>query len=258
MQTNTPNLERPMLRMGSVAFLAGIVIAIVSTYIHSDSEDLMDNPVVFAVYAEDELWIASHIGQFAGGMLIFAGGFVALHRLLVKSESGIASALAWFGLVAAILVASTFTILQAVDGIALKVAVDTWYAIPPSPSAPSSAADGGEEEEEEEKAIAFRVAEGIRWTEWGVQAHYRMLQGTVAIIFGIAIAKSAVLSKWIGAVGIVAGVVTIAAGVVVAYVGFSSVRDPVVSVSTFTLYPWVLILGIFMWRKTMAKKIISR
>ena len=245
MQTNTSNLERPMLRMGSVAFIAGVVIAIVSTYIHSDSEDLMDNPVVFAVYAEDELWIASHIGQFAGGMLIFAGGFVALHRLLVKSESDIASALAWFGLVAAILVASTFTILQAVDGIALKVAVDTWYAIPTS-------ADS------EEKAIAFRVAEGIRWTEWGVQAYYRMLQGAVALIFGVAIAKSALLGRWIGAVGIVAGAVTIAAGVVVAYVGFSSVRDPVVNASNFTLYPWIVILGIFMWRKTRVKKMISR
>ncbi|MDQ3853349.1 MAG: DUF4386 family protein [Thermoproteota archaeon] len=249
MKTNSTStdLERSMLRMGSVAFLAGLVIAIVSTYIHSDSEDLMDNQVVFAVYAEDDLWIASHIGQFVGGMLIFAGGFVALHRLLAKSESGTASALAWFGLVAAILVASTFTILQAVDGIALKVAVDTWYAIPSTTT-----------ESEEEKAIAFRVAEGLRWTEWGVQAYYRMLQGAVAIIFGVAIAKSALLARWIGAVGIAAGIVTIAAGVVVAYVGFSSVRDPVVNASNFTLYPWVVILGIFMWRKTMAKKMISR
>ena len=255
MQTNsTHDLERPMLRMGSVAFLAGLAIAIVSTFVfHPASEDLMDNPVVFAVYAEDDLWIASHIGQFAGILLIFAGGFVALYRLLARSESGTALALAWFGLVATIITASTFTILQAVDGIALKIAVDTWYAIPPSSSS-TSAAEGGEGE----KAIAFRVAEGIRWTEWGVQAYYRMLQGTVAIIFGIAIAKSALLSRWIGAVGIFAGVVTIAAGVVVAYVGFSSVRDPVVNVSTFTLYPWILILGIFMWRKTMAKKMISR
>ena len=237
-----------MLRMGSVAFIAGIVIAIVSTYIHSDSEDLMDNPVVFAVYAEDDLWIASHIGQFVGGMLIFAGGFVALHRLLVKSESGTtASALAWFGLVAAILVASTFTILQAVDGIALKIAVDTWYAIPPTTT-----------ESEEEKAMYFRVAEGLRWTEWGIQAYYRMLQGAVALIFGVAILKSALLARWIGAVGIAAGVVTIAAGIIVAYVGFSSVRDPVVNASNFTLYPWVVILGIFMWRKTIAKKMISR
>jgi hypothetical protein len=190
---------------------------------------------------------ASHIGQFAGILLIFAGGFVALFRLLARSESSTASALAWFGLVAAIISASTFTILQAVDGIALKIAVNTWYAIPPS------SADAGEE-----KAIAFRVAEGLRWTEWGLQAYYRMLQGAVALIFGVAIVKSALLSRWIGAVEIAAGVVTIAAGVVVAYVGFSSVRDPVADLSTLILYPWVVILGIFMWRKTMAKKLISR
>ena len=95
MQQNTPDLERPMLRMGSVAFLAGLVIAVVSTIVfHPTGEDLMNNPVIFAVYAEDDLWIASHIGQFAGILLIFAGGFVALFRLLARSESGTASALA--------------------------------------------------------------------------------------------------------------------------------------------------------------------
>src|SRR5919106_7036697 len=251
MVASTAELERPMLRMGSIAFFAGLAIAVGSTFgFHptGTGEELMNNPFIFGVYAEDPLWIASHIGQFAGILLIFAGGFVALHRLLVKSESGAtASALAWFGLVAAILVASTFTILQAVDGIALKIAVDTWYAIPPTTT-----------ESEEEKAMYFRVAEGLRWTEWGIQAYYRMLQGAVALIFGVAILKSALLARWIGAVGIAAGVVTIAAGIIVAYVGFSSVRDPVVNASNFTLYPWVVILGIFMWRKTIAKKMISR
>ena len=243
MQTNNaPNLERPMLRMGSVAFLAGLVIIIVSTLFHASSEDLMDNPVVFAVYAESDTWIAAHIGQFAGVMLVFAGGFVALFRLLVKSESGIASALAWLGLVAAILVASTFTILQAVDGIALKIAVDTWYAIPPI-------ADS------EEKAITFRVAEGIRWTEIGINSYFRILQGTVGIIFGVAIAKSALLSRWIGVVGIFAGAATILAGVIVAYVGFSSVRAPIVDASTVISFAWLVILGIFMWRKTRLKVI---
>jgi hypothetical protein len=51
MQTNTPDLERPMLRMGSVAFLAGIVITIVSTLFHASSEDLTNHSVVFGVYA---------------------------------------------------------------------------------------------------------------------------------------------------------------------------------------------------------------
>src|SRR5215207_6376885 len=101
MQANTPDLERPMLRMGSVAFIAGLVIAVVSTIVfHPTGEDLMDNPVIFAVYAEDDLWIASHIGQFAGIMLIFAGGFVAFHCLLARSEFGPASPLPWFDLVA--------------------------------------------------------------------------------------------------------------------------------------------------------------
>jgi hypothetical protein len=142
--------------------------------------------------------------------------------------------------------ASTFTILQAVDGIALKIAVDTWYAIP-SPSAADS----------EEKAITFRVAEGIRWTEIGINSYNRILQGVVALIFGVAIAKSALLNRWIGAVGIFAGAATVIAGVGVAYVGFAPL--PIVGdVSTFISFAWIAILGIFMWRKTMTKKIISR
>ena len=248
MVASTAELERPMLRMGSVAFLAGIVIFMVSTIgFHAGTRDPMDNPAVFAEYAQSDPWIAAHIGQFAGLMLIYAGGFVALHRLLVKSESGVASALAWFGLVTAIITASTYAILQAVDGIAQKIATSSWYAIPPSSTAGS--------EEEEEKAIAFRVAEGIRWTEIGINSYFRMLQGAVGIIFGVAIAKSALLSRWIGAVGIAVGAVGIAAGVVTAYIGFS---EPVSNIWAVTLYLWIIILGIFMWRKTRVKKMISR
>ena len=85
----------------------------------------------------------------------------------------------------AIITAGAFTILQAADGIALKIAVNTWYAIHPS--------------EQERKAVYLGVAEGLRWTEWGTQAYYRMLSGVVSLIFGVAIVKSVVLSRWIGA-----------------------------------------------------------
>ena len=250
MQENTPTLERPMLRMGSVAFLAGLVIFMVSTIgFHAGTMDPMDNPSVFAAYAQSDPWIAAHIGQFAGIMLIYVGGFVALFRLLSRSDSGttVASALAWFGLAVAIITASTYAILQAVDGVAQKIATSSWYAIPP----PSSTAGGSEEEQ---KAIAFRVAEGIRWTEIGINSYFRMLQGAVGIIFGVAIAKSALLSRWIGAVGIAVGAVSIAAGVVTAYIGFS---EPVSNIWAVTLYLWIIILGIFMWRKTKVK-IITR
>ena len=253
MQTSTtPNLERTMLRLGTVAFLAGIVIFMVSTVLHPSREDPTNHPLVFTEYAEDDLWVASHIGQFAGGMFIFAGGIVALFRLLSRSESNTASALAWLGLVVSIATASALTILQAVDGVALKIAVDTWYAIPSSPS--SSNADS----EEGQQAIAFRVAEGIRWTEIGVNSYFRILQGAVGVIFGVAIAVSAVLSRWIGAVGIFAGIATIVLGVSVAYVGFGTVGSIEDIVSTWTYIAWVVILGIFMWRKTRVKKVITK
>jgi hypothetical protein len=109
----------------------------------------------------------------------------------------------------------------------------------------------------EEKSTGFRIAEGIRWTEIGINSYNRILQGVVAIIFGIAIAKSALLSRWIGGVGIFAGAVTVIAGVGVAYVGFASL--PIVGdVSTFISFAWIATLGIFMWRKTRVKKVISR
>jgi hypothetical protein len=236
-----------ILRMGSIAFIAGIVIFLVSTILHPGGEDPTNHPLVFAEYAEDDLWIASHIGQFAGGMLVFAGGFVALFRLLHKrSESGIASALAWLGLAVTIAAGSSLAVLQAIDGIALKMAVDAWYAAVP-------AGDG------EEGAIAFRVAEGIRWTEIAANSFFRILQGSVGIIFGVAIAVSTTLSRWIGALGIIAGVATVILGVSVAYTGFATVGSIEDTISTWTYLPWVIILGISMWRKTTtAKKIVAK
>jgi hypothetical protein len=235
MRPHISELEHPMLRLGSVAFLAGLVIILVSTMFHPSREDLTNHPVVFTEYAASNTWIAVHIGQFAGVMLVFAGGFVALYRLLAYSESGITVALAWLGLAVAIVTASTFAIIQAVDGIALKRAVDSWVVAPA-----------------EEKAAAFRVAEGIRWIEIGTNSIFRILQGSVAIIFGIAIAKSAVLNRWIGVFGVFAGATAVIAGMGIAYVGFANI--PVVGiVSTVTSFVWLGILGIFMLKKSMTK-----
>jgi hypothetical protein len=230
--------------MGAIAFFAGIIIVVTSSIIHSQGPqpDLMDNPAIFAVYAEHDLWIAAHIGQLAGIMLIYAGGYVALYTFFARSESGTVSVLASLGLAAAIMTAATFSILQAVDGIALKMAVDKWYAAP---------------EGSEEKAIYFGVAEGIRWTEGGVQSIYRILQGAVAIIFGTIIVKSRLFIRWIGVLGIFSGAAAITTGVIVAYVLFSSVRDPIADTETVITFVWLIVLGIFMWRRSMRMQVTS-
>jgi hypothetical protein len=168
--------------------------------------------------------------------MVFAGGFVALYRLLVQSESSMASVLAWIGLAFAIMTASAFAVLQAVDGIAQKMAVDSWVAAP-----------------SEDKAITFRVAEGIRFIEYGTNSIFRILQGTVAVIFGVAIVKSNLLSKWIGGAGVVIGAITIYAGLEVAYLGFGYATTEY-GISMIIYFIWVGILGGFMWKKSMSKE----
>jgi hypothetical protein len=77
----------------------------------------------------------------------------------------------------------------------------------------------------------------------------------VALIFGVAIIPSTLLGKWIGALGIFTGVLTIAAGVEVAYVGFASSMTGLYAISTIVYWIWVGILGVFMWRKNIPKMV---
>jgi len=124
--TTATNLyQRPVLILGSVSFIVGAVIMILSTMIHPSGEDPFNHPRVLAEYANSELWVGIHIGQFVGTMMVFVGGFVAIYRLLANSESSVISLLAWLGFALTIITASTFAILQAVDGVALKFAVDS-------------------------------------------------------------------------------------------------------------------------------------
>jgi hypothetical protein len=235
MNQTQSQFQLPLLRVGSIAFLVGVIIVIVSTATHPSSEDPDNHLLVFAEYASDDSWVAVHIGQFAGVIMVFAGGFVALCRLIVQSESSMASILAWIGLALAIMTASAFAVLQAVDGIALKMAVDSWVAAPP-----------------EEKAITFRVAEGIRLIEYGTNSIFRILQGTVAVIFSVAIIKSKLLSKWICGVGVGVGAVTIYAGLEVAYLGFGGLTT-IIGISMIIYFIWIGILGGLMWKKSMSK-----
>lgn len=213
---------------------------ILSTMIHPSAEDPFNHPLVLAEYAHSELWVGIHIGQFAGTMMVFVGGFVTIYRLLANSESSITSLLGLIGFALAIITASTFAILQAIDGVALKFAVDSWMASP----------------EEEGKETIFRVAEGIRWTEYGVNSVFRLLQGTVAIVFGLAIAKSILFNKWIGVGGVIIGLITLSAGVEVSYSAFAYPNfEGIRGISMIIFLAWVVILGAAMLKKTSTKRI---
>jgi hypothetical protein len=213
---------------------------ILSTMIHPSGEDPFNHPLVLAEYAHSELWVGIHIGQFAGTMMVFVGGFVTIYRLLTNAESSYSSLLGLIGFALTIITASTFAILQAVDGVALKFAVDSWMA----------------SSEEEEKDLNFRVAEGIRWTEYGVNSVFRLLQGTVAIVFGLAIAKSILFNRWIGIGGVIIGLITLLAGVEVSYSAFAYPNfEGIRGISMIIFLAWVVILGAAMLKRTSTKRI---
>ncbi|WP_458744584.1 hypothetical protein [Candidatus Nitrosocosmicus sp. T] len=85
--TTSNNLsQRPILIFGSISFIAGAIIMILSTMIHPSGEDPFNHPLVLAEYAHSELWVGIHIGQFVGTMMVFVGGFVTIYWLLTNAE----------------------------------------------------------------------------------------------------------------------------------------------------------------------------
>jgi hypothetical protein len=114
------------------------------------------------------------------------------------------------------------------------LAVDSWIAAPPN-----------------EKVVTFKVAEGIRFMEYSTNSIFRILQGTVAVIFSVEIVKSKLLSKWICGAGVVIGAITIYAGLEVAYLGFGGLTT-IIGISMIIYFIWVGILGGLMWKKSIS------
>ena len=166
-EIQTTAANRLTTRVGAVLFLLGLVLLVISTELHPAHENPMDNPAVFREYAQSDLWVAVHLGQWVGFLLV-VGGLVALSFSLAIREDA-AAAVARFGLAAAVTTGASFTILQAVDGIALKRAVDAWANAPP-----------------DQQVAAFAAAEAIRWIEIGVNSLAFSLVGLSLVLYGIA------------------------------------------------------------------------
>ena len=200
----------------------------VSEVFHPSREDPMDFPAVFREYARSDLWTTVHLGEYFGFLLLL-GGLVALYYS-VRARPGVGAGLAPFGLAAAVATAASFTVLQAVDGITLRYAVDAWVSAPPS-----------------QKAAAFAAAEAVRWTEIGMNALSYFLAGLALFILGMAIALSRAFPRWAGIIAALSGAALMYNGVVeVAYEGF--VASNVKLVGLVLLAVWAFAMPVLMWR----------
>jgi hypothetical protein len=208
---------RPALRTATALILVGIVAEYTVTDFHPAHEPPNDHHAVFAEYAASDSWIAVHLGQFAAGMLIIVG-ILGLFRAL--RPVGGSTLLTGAGEAAAVLTASVLAMLQAVDGVALKHAVDSLV------DAPAALQDA-----------AFHDAEIVRWTEWAMAGYYRIAFGLTAVLIGAAVVRARVLPRWTAGPAVLSGVAFVLDGVNVSYHGFAGANLPnLISLTSFVLF----------------------
>jgi hypothetical protein len=217
-------------RIGAMVLPLAIIVFVVSTAIHPSREEPMDNPAIFMEYAQSDGWVAIHLAQWLGALLLF-GGFVAVYYSITRrSEAGAAVVVARFGFGAAVLTAASLTMLQAVDGVALKWAVDAWVSAPA-----------------DQETAAFAAAQALRWTEYSLQSYSNILLGLTLILYGLAIALGTAYPRWLGWVAGGSGVAWIVHGLMVPYIGlFNSIPRLVALV---LMAVWAFGMAFVMWRE---------
>jgi hypothetical protein len=200
--------------------------------LHPHRIDPNNSVAVFAEYSASNDWTAVHIGQFVGTLLIVLS-LVGLARSLIR-QAGLAGAFAVAGAVTAVVVAAVFAVQMAVDGVALKAVVDSWVAAP-TPM---------------DQATAFRVAESVRWTEKGLGGFFQLINGFTVLFLGLSIALGDRFPKWLGWVGVAAGIGFAGGGTATAHTGFSSSAGLFLAPATVLLTVFLLGLAIQMWRRS--------
>jgi hypothetical protein len=224
-------------RIGAAALPLGVVVVAVSEYFHPSREDPMNNPAVFMEYAQSNVWTAVHLAEYFGFLLLI-GGLVALYYS-VRAKPSMGAGLVPFALAAAVTTAASYTVLQAVDGIALKRAVDAWA---------SAAVD--------QRAAAFAAAEAVRWIEIAMNSLSNLLSGLTLFLYGLAIALGNVYPRWVGWMAVVCGAAFMYHGaVVVAYEGFVPSIPKLVGL--VLLVVWAVIMAVLMWRNGSHRRSVS-
>src|ERR1051326_3737044 len=163
---NNRTLDRTSLRLSSTLLLTGQVLYILVTLFHAGGE-ANHHHAIFAAYAGSGIWTAVHVAQFACMGIFLAGLFALFFALDVRA--GLAK---WAGRFGAALVAVTLALcggVLAVDGVALKQAVNAWASAP-----------------EAEKAARFATAEAIRWLEWGMRSYQNFALGLAVLLLAAA------------------------------------------------------------------------
>ena len=229
----TDHDDRTSLRLPATLLLAGQLLFIVVTQLHTGGP-ANNHPAVFAEYAGSRAWTAVHLGQFSA-MAILLAGLLALFFAL-DVPAGTARWAGRFGAASAVATLALYGILQAVDGVALKHAVDAWAGAPDA-----------------EKAARFASAEAIRWIEWGVRSYQDFALGLALLLFAAAVARTAGVPRPIAYLMGLSGLTYLAQGWAVGYEGFTQTQTIIIVLAFVLSLAWMIWLVVVAWRMRDSK-----
>jgi hypothetical protein len=211
--------DRRALTLSGALLLAGFVVnAIQRRILHpTGAED--DHEAIFIEYAASDAWVATHFAEFILVLVTLAGLLVLCSAL--RRETPYLALLAGGAVIAT---GATWAVLQAVDGVTLKQAVDTWVAA----SRPEA---------------RFTDAENARWAEWGLQGYFRVLLRVAFVLLGAAAIVSRLVPSWLGELLAVGGLRSLALGFSVGYEGLESGFQDAVGIA-LQIVVFVFIVGL--------------
>ena len=222
--------DRSLLRLSATLVVIGELLFALVTLFHPDG-DANNHPVVFAEYAHSASWIPVHLLQFVFMAVLLLGLLVLFFALNVRS-----GALEWvsrFAAVLAVAALALYGVLQAVDGVALKHAVDAWANAPKA-----------------EKATRFASAETVRWLEWGMNSYQNFMFAVSLILLATVIVGTARVPRAIGYLMGLAAIPNLVQSWVVGNEGFSVswLAGSLSTVGLPLMLAWSIWLLIVAWR----------
>jgi len=156
-------VDTGLLRLSATLLLTGEALSAVLQFPHPAGGPTYE--VTFENYAASGNWAAIHLGQFIASAVLLEGLLVLFFALNVSE--GMQHWVGFLGAVSAGVAPALAAVLYAVDGVALKQAVDAWASAPAR-----------------EKATRLASAEVIRWLEWGTNSYWNFMQGLALLLYG--------------------------------------------------------------------------
>ena len=218
----------PALRLAATLLLVGQLLYIVVTQFHTGG-DANNHPAIFAAYAASGIWTAVHLGQFAA-MAILLAGLLALFFAL-DLQPGAARWAGRFGAASAVAALALYGALQAVDGVALKQAVNAWASAPAA-----------------EKAMRFASAEAIRWLEWGMRSYQDFALALALLLLAAAVVRTPRIQRPMAFLMALSGLAYLMQGWVAGSEGFSPTQSVAIVLAWVLSLAWMIWLVVVAWR----------